>query len=206
LGGRESILWRTTIGYREYFRYNLTACIILKMFWGMKRPPLWSNGQSSWLQIQRPGFDSRRYKIFWEVVGLEQVHSAALQDCLSSESGTGSLSLVSKTEDLLERNSSWSGLESLYYGCRGSALLTTWHLSIHKSWHYLRRQAAVARLVQFASGLRPRSLCLRDENPEMTADNRPRYLTSPSLYHCQCVSVEDSFHMNKLIYVYIGTC
>jgi hypothetical protein len=25
----------------------------------VKRPPLWSSGQSSWLQIRRPGFDSR---------------------------------------------------------------------------------------------------------------------------------------------------
>jgi hypothetical protein len=24
-------------------------------------PPLWSSGQNSWLQIQRPGFDSRHY-------------------------------------------------------------------------------------------------------------------------------------------------
>jgi hypothetical protein len=38
----------------------------------MLRPPLWSGGQSSWLQIQRSGFDSRNYQIFWEVVGLEQ--------------------------------------------------------------------------------------------------------------------------------------
>jgi hypothetical protein len=35
-------------------------------------PPLWSSDQSSWLQIQRSGFDSRRYQIFWEVVGLER--------------------------------------------------------------------------------------------------------------------------------------
>jgi hypothetical protein len=35
-------------------------------------PPLWSSGQSSWLQIRRSGFDSRRYQIFWEVMGLEQ--------------------------------------------------------------------------------------------------------------------------------------
>jgi hypothetical protein len=34
-------------------------------------PPLWSSGQSYWLQIQRSGFDSWRYQIFWEVVGLE---------------------------------------------------------------------------------------------------------------------------------------
>jgi hypothetical protein len=26
-----------------------------------KRPPLWSSGQSSWLQIRRRGFDSRHY-------------------------------------------------------------------------------------------------------------------------------------------------
>jgi hypothetical protein len=29
-----------------------------------KRPPLWYSGQNSWLQIQRYGFDSRRYQIF----------------------------------------------------------------------------------------------------------------------------------------------
>jgi hypothetical protein len=33
------------------------------------RPPLWSRGQSSWLQTQRSGFNSRHYQIFWEVVG-----------------------------------------------------------------------------------------------------------------------------------------
>jgi hypothetical protein len=27
-------------------------------------PPLWSSGQSSWLQIRRPRFDSRHYQIF----------------------------------------------------------------------------------------------------------------------------------------------
>jgi hypothetical protein len=33
---------------------------------------LWYCGQSSWLQIQTPGFDSRRYQILWEVAALEQ--------------------------------------------------------------------------------------------------------------------------------------
>jgi hypothetical protein len=33
-------------------------------------PPLWSSRQSSWLQIQRPRFDSKRYQIFWKVAGL----------------------------------------------------------------------------------------------------------------------------------------
>jgi hypothetical protein len=46
-----------------------------------------ARGQSSWLQIQRSWFDSRRYQIFGEVVGLER----------------RPLSLMSKTEELLER-------------------------------------------------------------------------------------------------------
>jgi hypothetical protein len=63
---------------------------------GLGRPPLWSSGQSSWLQIQRSGFDSRCYQIFWEVVGLER----------------GPLSLVSTTEELLGRKRSGSCLEN----------------------------------------------------------------------------------------------
>jgi hypothetical protein len=63
---------------------------------------LCGSGQSSWLQIQRSGFDSRRYQIFWEVVGLER----------------GPLSLVSTIEELLERESNGSGLEILEYGGR----------------------------------------------------------------------------------------
>jgi hypothetical protein len=47
-----------------------------------------------------PGLDSRRYQIFWEVVGLER----------------GPLSLVSTIEELLGRNSSGSGLENREYG------------------------------------------------------------------------------------------
>jgi hypothetical protein len=60
------------------------------------RPPLWSSGQSSWLQIQRSRFDSQCYHIFWEVVGLER----------------GPLSLVSTTEELLGRKSIGSCLEN----------------------------------------------------------------------------------------------
>jgi hypothetical protein len=43
--------------------------------------PLWSSGQSSWLQIRRPGTTKKK------VVGLER----------------GPLSLVSTTEELLDR-------------------------------------------------------------------------------------------------------
>jgi hypothetical protein len=52
---------------------------------GLCRPSLWSSGQSSWLQIRRPGFDSRYYQKK-KVVGLER----------------GPLSLVSTTEELLD--------------------------------------------------------------------------------------------------------
>jgi hypothetical protein len=53
-------------------------------FWPIG-PLLWSSGQSSWLQIRRPGFDSRALQK--KVVGLER----------------GPLSLVSTTEELLDR-------------------------------------------------------------------------------------------------------
>jgi hypothetical protein len=66
------------------------------------RPPLWSSGQSSWLQIKRFGFDSRGYHSFWEVVGLKR----------------GPLSLVSINEELLGRKSSGSGLEIREYNSR----------------------------------------------------------------------------------------
>jgi hypothetical protein len=66
---------------------------------------MWSSGQSSWLQIQTSGFDSLRYQIFREVVGLEQ----------------RPLSLVSTIEELLGRKSSGSGLESLEYGRKDSS-------------------------------------------------------------------------------------
>jgi hypothetical protein len=65
-------------------------------------PPLRSSGESSCLQIQRSGFYSRSYQIFWEVVGLER----------------GPLNLVSTTEELLERKSSDSGLENREYCLR----------------------------------------------------------------------------------------
>jgi hypothetical protein len=41
-------------------------------------------GQCSWLQIQWPGFDSRRYPIFWGVVGLERgpLNLMSTIDCL----------------------------------------------------------------------------------------------------------------------------
>jgi hypothetical protein len=69
------------------------------------QPPLWSSGQSSCNTSRRPGFDSRHYQIFWKVVGLKR----------------GAFSLVSATEELLERKSSGSVLEDREYG-RGDPL------------------------------------------------------------------------------------
>jgi hypothetical protein len=57
------------------------------------------------LQIQRSGFDSRRYQILWEVVGLER----------------GPLILVSTFEKLLGRKSSGFGIERRKYGYRISS-------------------------------------------------------------------------------------
>jgi hypothetical protein len=79
------------------YELNLYICYVEE-----SRPPLWSRGQSSWLRIQRFGFDSRRYQIFREAVGLEW----------------GPFSLVSTTVELLERKSGSSGLENLDYGHR----------------------------------------------------------------------------------------
>jgi hypothetical protein len=50
------------------------------------RPPLWSSGQSYWLQIRRPEFDSRHYQKK-KVVGMER----------------GPLSLVCTMVELLDR-------------------------------------------------------------------------------------------------------
>jgi hypothetical protein len=75
-------------------------------------------GQSSWLQIQRSGFDTRSNHIFW-VVGLER----------------GPLSLVSTNEELLERKSSGFGLEKAENAAVGIRQAGHVALSIRKSWH-----------------------------------------------------------------------
>jgi hypothetical protein len=65
----------------------------------------------------------------------------------------GPPSLMSTTEELLEGKSSGSSLENWHDGHRGTAAMITRQPSICKSWHYLRRHAAVAL---FTRGLRPR--------------------------------------------------
>jgi hypothetical protein len=75
---------------------NIWARLIIFIKHVYGGPPLWSSRQSSWLQIQKSRFDSRRYQIFWEVVSLER----------------GPLSLMSTNGELLGRKSSGSGLEN----------------------------------------------------------------------------------------------
>jgi hypothetical protein len=88
----------------EHARCSAVRASVIKMLdtefgfvTGFTLPSLWSSGQSSWLQIQKYGFDSRCHQVFWEVAGLE-------------------LSLVSTIEELLQRKSSGSGLENREYG------------------------------------------------------------------------------------------
>jgi hypothetical protein len=59
-------------------RYELNLYMLCMLY-------MWSSGQSSWLQIRTPGFDSRHYQK--KVVGLER----------------GPLSFVSTIEELLDR-------------------------------------------------------------------------------------------------------
>jgi hypothetical protein len=77
-------------------RYELNLCYVEE-----SRSHLWSSGQSFWLQIQRFGFDSRRYQIF-KVVGMER----------------GPHSFVSTIKELFERKRSSSGLENREYDRR----------------------------------------------------------------------------------------
>jgi hypothetical protein len=72
--------------HRSYGVISQKTELLLMAAVGTLGPPLWSSGQSSWLQIRRIGFDSRHYQKK-KVVGLER----------------GPLSLVSTTEELLDR-------------------------------------------------------------------------------------------------------
>jgi hypothetical protein len=80
---------------------NVTALFLVSFpaSYGQSEPPLWP-------RIQRPGFDSWRYQIFWEIMGLER----------------GPLSLVNTNEELLERKNCGSGLGSREYGRRNVPL------------------------------------------------------------------------------------
>jgi hypothetical protein len=106
-------------------RYELNLYMLCRR----SRPPLWASGQSFWLQIPeaRVRFPALPEK---KVVGLER----------------GPLSLVSTTEDLLDRK-----VADFVYRTENTAVGIRHALhvapSIRKSCQSLRRQAAVARSV-----------------------------------------------------------
>jgi hypothetical protein len=54
------------IAYEMVITFTFRVCV------HYSGPTVWSSGQSSWLQVQRSGLDSRSYQIFWEVVVLER--------------------------------------------------------------------------------------------------------------------------------------
>jgi hypothetical protein len=87
--------------FKEEFTVVRIFQVILCKLLLVKGPPLWSSGQSSWLQSQRSRVRFPALSDFWKVVGLEQ----------------GPLSLVSIIEELLVGKSSGSGLENREYGC-----------------------------------------------------------------------------------------
>jgi hypothetical protein len=86
--------------YNNEWRISETNKLVIP--WLTRGPPLLPSCQSFWLQIQRPGFDSQRYQIFWELVGLERVP----------------LSVACTIEELFGRKSSCSGLENREHGFR----------------------------------------------------------------------------------------
>jgi hypothetical protein len=118
--------------------YWLTVSCKVTSTW----PSLWSSDQSCWLKIQRSGFDSRRYQILWEVVGLER----------------GPPNLVSITEELLERKSIGSGLEKREFSHGDSSrwpcgtlypqkLALTWQTSGGRSDGIVRSQTQATEFV-----------------------------------------------------------
>jgi hypothetical protein len=76
-----SLLYPKTAACKRWTSLQMKIALI-----SHEGPPLWSSGQTSWLKIRRTGFDSRHY-LKKKLLGLER----------------GPLSLVSTTEELLDR-------------------------------------------------------------------------------------------------------
>jgi hypothetical protein len=128
------------------------------------RLPLWSSGQSSWIQIQRSGLDSWRYQIFWEVVGLKW----------------GPLSLVSTIEELLGRKSSSSCLEKWDYGRRDSS---HWQ-------HGILYPQKLALSLSTIGGRSVGIVCLQTQAMEFSFF---RYMCSASSFAILCLYLSFSF-------------
>jgi hypothetical protein len=70
--------------------------------YAITRPPLWSSGQSS----RGPGFDSRHYQIFWEIVGdTLYPQKLALTSLTSGGRSVGIVRLWTKVTEFICNNS-----------------------------------------------------------------------------------------------------
>jgi hypothetical protein len=139
------------------------------------RPPLYSSGKSYWLQIKKSGFDSQRYQIFWELVGLER----------------GPFSLVSAIEELLERKSSDSGVERREYGRRDP--LRWSHDSLYPQKLALTSPTSSGRSVGIVRrGLRARSFVF-----SFSFNGNEFSLRIPELYHCTCTCMYEAHPESK---------
>jgi hypothetical protein len=121
--------------------FRRTICLHLQSMWWLMyhfqaNTPLWSSSRGSCLQIRRSGFISWSCRIFWEVVRMGRVHSVLWVRLGSSL---------------------WEEVAAPVWRAMGIRHADHMAPSICKSWHWLRRYAAVARSVWFAGGLRPRS-------------------------------------------------
>jgi hypothetical protein len=52
----------TILSYFHPLHILMSILMFFSQVYLFHRPPLWSSGQSSWLQIQRPGFDFQHYQ------------------------------------------------------------------------------------------------------------------------------------------------
>jgi hypothetical protein len=111
-------------------------------------PPLLSSGQSSWLM------NGEVLCFLW---GTNWIFICYVEESRSALWSTGQSSwLLNRDVIVFLWGTNWiyichvkesSGIEHRDYGRRGSDSLTIRHPSIRKCWHYLRRQADVARSV-----------------------------------------------------------